>query len=221
MQTNYTIDYKHEGMTLRQYIHPNGRLQLLNDSTLADHIGIDILLFSFEGLLILGRRSCNMVTVTGGKIGPFGAGALKAADLPLKFGQLSLTNLNLLRELYDESGLNEKDIIKENIYVLGITRDLLRGGKPQLSLCVRSKLIAEDIFKKHPTAETSYEHDNLIKIDLGIGLESIYKVSEDKLDEVGRKLGEKLSELGKEMTEPLLGALALWWRSVSRNKKAL
>ena len=214
IRTNLTMDYKHAGRTLRAQVHPNHCLEPLGDSSLADHVGVETLLFSSEGHLVMGRRS-RTLAVTGGQIGPVGAGALRSDDLPPGSGRLRLTQLNLLRELYAESGLDVQDIDPNSLHVLGIVRDLLRGGKPQLCLSVRSLRRVDEILEMLYSAETSYEHKHLIAADLGIGIGTVRGLPKDKIEDVRGMLGALLSTCGSDMTEPLLGALALWWRSLA------
>jgi len=211
IRTNLTIDYIHKpgGYCLREHVHKDHRLESLGRTSLADHLGIDALLFSVDGHLILSRRS-RRLAVTVGKFGPSGAGALKASDFPKFRKRVALPELNLLRELFEETSLMESDIDLDRVHILGVGRDLLRGGKPQLFLSVPSLLTADKILEKWESAETYWEHKNLVPFPLGkLALND--SLSKEELRKLRGKLSALIARHLQRMTEPLLGALAMWW----------
>lgn len=211
VRTNLTIDYEYDGQSLRNRTHGNGQLQALGDSALADHLGVEVLLFSAEGHLVLGVRSRELA-VAAGRLGPAGAGALRSEDVPGARRSM-LAQLPLFRELFEETALDTRVIDSNTLHILGIVRDLVRGGKPQLCLAVHCSLRSEEILAGMDAAETSYEHRKLVAYDIGLG-----RVFGDQqkidLNRVRAGLGRLIGQRGERMTEPLLGALALWWRSL-------
>jgi hypothetical protein len=211
IRTNLTMDYVHEagGYCLRESVHTDGRLEPIGRTSLADHLGIDTLLFSVDGHLIVSRRS-RRLAVTVGKLGCVGAGALKLSDFPKYRRRVALPKLNLLRELFEETTLTESDIDLDSLHILGVGRDLLRGGKPQLFLSVRSLLTADRILRKWESAETYYEHKKLIAIPLGKPALNDHMSKEDLL-ELRVTISDFVTRHFGKMTEPLLGALAIWW----------
>lgn len=161
--TNRCMDYKiPSGMSVRSLYEFNNEITPLNDSKLSNQIGINGMIITSDGYLLLEKRDRKKTTWKNKFAQPISL-ALKASDLKLtandimedseEYAQKKLlgviektikVNFGLTKEDYEELSL------KTNL--LGLARDLLEGGKPNLYFVVtlnkNSKEIAE-LLKKH------------------------------------------------------------------------
>src|SRR5690625_1156566 len=61
LRTNMMMDYKEDGkQSLREMYHANGKLEPLEQSVFDNHLGINVLLFTNQGELILMERSARV-----------------------------------------------------------------------------------------------------------------------------------------------------------------
>ncbi|MFO1155468.1 MAG: hypothetical protein U1E43_01220 [Rhodospirillales bacterium] len=121
IKTNFTMDFTARGKysSLRCLVHKDQTLEPLGHTSLSDHIGVDTLLFSVEGNLIISERGRNLA-VTPGRLGPAGAGALKLDDFPESEHSVSLHRLNLFRELIEETAITRSALNENSLRILGI-----------------------------------------------------------------------------------------------------
>lgn len=216
IRTNHAMDFKDpgSGATLRQVIHSSGRLEPLGPTLLADHIGVDTLIFTRAGELVITHRSPS-VAVTTGKLGPSSGGALSTRDFPKHACGISWNELPKLRETYEELGFTEGELGMPP-RVLGVGRDLLRGGKPQLFLSLETYCSADEIRRAWDRAETRHEHTRLSFWDLGrdaIGT----RITVPELLSVRSRIADYTGRHWEKMTEPLRGAIAMWYAARERD----
>lgn len=165
LMTNRCMDFEvYDGVSVRSAYEYNNFISTLSESKLSNQIGINGLVLSNDGYVLIEKRD-HRKTTWKNKFAQSISLALKTRDL--KIGN------NILAPTYDEAnkklsgviykslksnfGLKESDFegfeLKENF--LGIARDLLEGGKPNLyfyivtnfsakELCARLKKSASD-----------------------------------------------------------------------------
>lgn len=209
IHTNLVLDAKsnEKKQTLREYIHSKGELEQLKESPLANNLGINILLFTACGSLIMQKRS-RRVAFRVGELCPSASGTLSLTDVPEK-EEINLENMPKLREAFEEIGITKKDIPQNQIYFLGITRELIRGGEPEMFFFAKTILSEEDIKKCwREEAKDKWESENLTFFPFGqIEFSNLNNLEThiffNKIDEFIDKYGDKASI-------PLLTSIALW-----------
>lgn len=129
--TNYSMDayLKEKGWTcsLRDLVHPTPHLCRLEESLLCNHIGVGMLIFTRDNFLVLPIRSKNQIATWQQMVSPSISGAASYDD-DLWHAKAGLT-ASWIREGRKGLGLDEEDFVEGGEIFLGLTRDLLRGGK--------------------------------------------------------------------------------------------
>ncbi|HGY55880.1 MAG TPA: hypothetical protein ENK44_09270 [Caldithrix abyssi] len=83
-------------------------MENLQNSLLANPLGINLLLFTTDGRMVISSRS-SRVLVRPNELGPSSFGDLIYMDLPTT-SQLKLNHFPHLRETFEELGLHPEDI---------------------------------------------------------------------------------------------------------------
>lgn len=145
--TNRCMDYKLDcDMSVREIYEFNKTVSYLHESKLSNQIGINGMIITKDGYLLLEKRDHKKTTWKNKFAQPISL-ALKASDLGLKNdtvmeSSIEYANKKLLgvikKTMKDNFGLLEKDYetldLSKNF--LGLARDLLEGGKPNLYFVV-------------------------------------------------------------------------------------
>lgn len=154
--TNRCMDYEFdEGLTVRTVYEYNKTVSPLNKSVFGNQIGINGLILSSDGYVLIEKRDHNKITWKN-KFAQSISLALKVSDLKLgenatigsssevansKFKSIIektvKDNFGLIPDDYDE-------FCVENNF-LGIARDLLEGGKPNMYFYLTTKCNAEEL----------------------------------------------------------------------------
>lgn len=206
LHSNMLMDYKVDSnKTLRGIIHKDGQLETLQESKLANHLGINILLFTPAGSLILPLRS-KKVSYAPSEYSSSISGAVSAHDVST--GN-KLSQLSILREGIEELGLKRTDILIESIKFLGLSRELIRGGKPELFFTINTKLTREEINNRWNNAKDKWENKTLefYNFDEFILNPIITKKDQEDFQDYINKLFIKY---GGKMSLPLMTNLSLW-----------
>lgn len=157
LHTNLVLDAREENLpSLREYLHKDGNLEPLKTSPLANNLGINFLVFTTGGYLLVTKRS-KEVAFRQGEFCPSASGTISLFDFCRKdiiSGDSSL----ILRELQEEVGINLSDI--EHIEILGIARDLIQGGEPEIFFYTKTKLTKEELQEKLYLAKDKFEIEN-------------------------------------------------------------
>jgi hypothetical protein len=212
LHTNLVLDARPKGKTetLRQYLHSQRRLEELNDSPLANNLGVNILLFTADGSVIMQERS-KKVAFRSGELCPSASGTMSLTDL--RYGEeCSLDSIPKLREAFEELGIHAEDIPQDQLFFLGVTRELIRGGEPELFFFGRTRLSRKELEKERwRDARDKWESRKLHFFHFGrIAFEDLtgaYKVHEflSSVDDFSDEYLEMASVT-------LLANIALWVR---------
>lgn len=157
--TNRCMDYAfHEGVTIRSLYEYNNKISLLSDSKLGNQIGINGLVLSKDGYVLIEKRDHSKTTWKN-KFAQSISLALKESDLKLTEDRIigqspEDANANfahiIQKTLKDNFGLLPDDYetfnISENF--LGLARDLLEGGKPNLYFYITTNYTAKELAQK-------------------------------------------------------------------------
>lgn len=156
--TNRCMDYKiHSGMTIRGLYEFNNKITPLKDSKLSNQIGINGMILTTDGYALLEKRTRKKTTWKNKFAQPISL-ALKENDLKLDSTRLMDSDLEysnkklmgvLESTMKSNFGLVKEDyepLTFENNF-LGIARDLLEGGKPNMYFVVTVKYKAKEFLE--------------------------------------------------------------------------
>ena len=207
VHTNLVLDAKSKKgkQTLREYLHFNGKLDDLEKTPLANHLGVNILLFTADGSLIMQERS-KKVAFRIKELCSAASGAVSLNDVPT---EITLEKMSKLREAFEEIGISETDVPPDQIFFLGITRELIRGGKPEMFLFGKTNLSEKQIKKKREDARDKWESKKLIFFPFGQITDKDLSNTMEKHKFLS-KVDEFTDEYIDKSSVPLLTAVALW-----------
>ena len=138
VHTNLLLDAKDKSksITLREMIHEKKCLESISESLLANHLGIEALLFTSDGSIILQVRS-KRVAFRAGQLCAAASGAVSVDDAAGK----TIISLDQVRfsELFEEIGVRKDHMVPESIFCLGLTRVLSEAENPNF-LCQQPQI---------------------------------------------------------------------------------
>ena len=102
--------------------------------------------------MIIQKRS-NKVIVRPNEYCPSASGTILSGDIPISGALLS--DVPLMREAMEELGYRIAN--DHDLYFLWITRELIRGGEPELFFAARSTLSAAEVMNNHGYARDRFE----------------------------------------------------------------
>jgi transcriptional regulator with XRE-family HTH domain len=153
--TNFNMDsLRGESLgSLRQFLHGRSRrLHVgLKGDPLVNHLGVVIMVETADGYLIVQERSgevANRAFTRSSSI----SGSIKEKHLA-KFTSETLLSLSDIAVIAAEHGVEELAVDIENLYFLGLLREYLRGGKPELYFLARTKLKLSEVQSRLRHAE--------------------------------------------------------------------
>ena len=197
-----------KGETIRHLVHSHG-LEDLQESRLANSLGVNTLLFTVDGKLIIQERSRRVVAFPS-MLGVPSSGAFEADDF--RYAGEGHRSFPFLREAKEELYIHHEDI--ETADFLGITRELFRGGKPEMFFVAQTKLAQSRIKRRRKKAKDKWESSGLIFWEFG---EHIFnkELSADEKFDFRRRMDALFQKHDIEsMSWPLSSALALWQKDV-------
>jgi hypothetical protein len=215
LRTNLVLDAKVAGKreTLRQYLHADGVLEELGESPLANNLGVNILAFTADGSLIVQKRS-KKVAFRRGELCPSGSGTLAFGDVQQ---EATLDRVRLLREAIDEVGIRREDIKPHSTSLLGISRELIRGGQPEMFLTATVNVTESEVTRRWKHAREQWEATSLVFYSFGRTAFGPLN-SPNSAHEFLLRVDGFVDEFIDHMSIPLLTNLALWVRSRLRTK---
>ena len=217
VKTNMAMDFDDAvGGTLRDEVHHDGKLEALSKSKLANHTGISGLVFSNDGHMIFQRRSSKVLT-NPNQLCPGFSGAMTEDDIRRCFSGRdttgSMQDVHVFRELTEELGIRKHSVTKRCF--MGLSRELLRGGKPELFYAVDIDMSAREIlecFPKEREGETFFMPIRYASARLDDDEALYYRQRFEKL------IQEMEVKAGARASLPLLTNLAFW---VNQHQPAL
>lgn len=211
--TNMILDYKSQlpqSCSLREIIHTNNEMPTpWTEVSLANHVGVSMLLLSYEGWLIIPQRSKrqgNSPELNGPSI----SGALSAKHLPLP---ISLDQFQPWGEADEELALSSDQITLKQY--LGTYVELKRA-KPEMSWIAQTSLQFKEIRQRWEDARDRDEAMALHLWDLGVyDWGNLTSCSSEQMETLHKRLKYYLSK-GKASLS-LKGSLALWMKHLTQN----
>lgn len=208
LHTNIVVDYEPKNKrTVRSIVHPEGKLERFDESQLANHIGINILIFTPQGHLIIPVRS-RKVSYAPLELAASISGAVTATDVS---DGRPIQEHAIVREGIEELGLKRNEIIEDSITFLGLTRELVRGGKPEIFFTMETVLSYDEIVTRWKRAEDKWESNKLIYFPFGVNITEPLSTEEDCAT-FERTIATIFKEYGSNMSLPLITNLALWMK---------
>jgi hypothetical protein len=205
--TNLALDIEHRPFgSRRRQISPEGALESLAESVLANATGINGLMFTSDGRMVLQRRGDNVI-IRPSQICPGFSGTIDKDDIENALGRGgSLADLRAAREMVEETGVSYSEV--KMVKFLGVTRELIRGGAPEM-------FYALDLNVSHASIMNRHRKDNegeLLFVDLGVygRAAGLPKSSGMTLNQVLVHLADAVQ--GKHSL-PLITNLVLWHRA--------
>lgn len=139
-----------------------GHLNDLGNSIFGNVLGVNIFVSTRDEKIIFQRRS-HLVATFPCKLGPSISGTLSPAHIE---GKTSMVDMLTGGEVHEELSLLRKNFVEESWRFLGLARDLLRAGNPDLFFYVRTSLSASEVEEIwRDGAKDRYEAISLLHID--------------------------------------------------------
>lgn len=211
--TNLSLDHKQYGTTLRELISRKQRhLEDLSESQLCNLFGINCLVITSDNLMPIQVRSHNVIVRPGEKCSSYS-------------GTLDMNEENLLLAMQDDRPLDHTLLLRregceeinitlrrQSLKILGITRELVRGGQPEIFCAAEVNISGEEIRLDWPQASDARELTDLKFIKVPPYRTENIEYSDIK-DEVVKQLRD-LDCYNSLVSVPLLTNIALWLRYI-------
>ena len=207
IRTNLVLDadFQGQGNTLRKELHNEHRLESLETSLLANQCGVNILVFTPNGELIIQMRS-RSVAVRPGEYCPSGSGTIESSDVPSSAA--TLADANVLREAHEEIGVWTPE--EDSVTLLGITRELIRGGQPEFFFAAKDSRNKDQVLAGARIARDRFERKSLLHF-FDFGPFAFARTLDDEGRTMFRSLVDKcIDKYQDRMSIPLWTALTLW-----------
>jgi len=193
------------GETLRTVLHENGRLEPLDESVLGNPIGVDILLFTKRGDMVVQKRSERMA-IRPGALAPSVSGGFDWEDVAPDDVR-TLADVPIWREMIEELGVAQG--VLRDLHFLGVARELARGGQPEAFFSGSLDVTTEDLTTQWAAARDSWEASQLRFYALGeLAVRRLR--TRDEYEELARCMSSLLEEILEESSVTLLANIALW-----------
>ena len=206
LRTNLAMDARDDhGATLRERLHREA-LEPVGGSSLADPLGVNVLLVCEGGYLVVLERSLSTL-VRPRELCPSGSGTVSPGDI---CGP-SLADVTVLREVAEELGA-EVAAACTDVTFLGLARDLVRGGLPDLFFVASCALTREEITALWNSARDRAESAGVHFFHVG----PYHRGHVTQADDFAAVLASAITHMGKvgRVSATLWTQLALWfqWR---------
>lgn len=206
LRTHYSMDVDWKGRSsLRQTLLRTtpGTLGPLRGSPLPNILGVDVLIFTPSGSLVLQRRS-RSVAVRPGEICASSSGGARPDDVGKPWP------LAALRESREELGLDLSQISPESLRFIGLTRDFPSHGVVGSYFCADTTETEDTIRHRAETAQDRREHTEIILFDFGTDLVRGSLEDDAARSRFYARVDALITRYGHACSTPLLAALALW-----------
>jgi hypothetical protein len=213
LRSNLLMDYVLPGRrSLRQLVHPDGRLDEFHDSELSNTIGINVLIVNPAGDVPLQIRSGG-VSIRAGQVCSSASGTFEVADV--KRSGMRLAQCELLRELEEELGVEIRNRCVGAPTIVGLARELARGGQLELFVVVDAHFSREDVEASIRRARDRHEWLAIDYLELDRSGQSF---SRQKAQIAISNMEER--HKGK-ISSPLRAHLSLWLRYLDAQKRLI
>jgi hypothetical protein len=127
------------------------------------------------------------------------------------FGSRKVNSLvfNFFREANEEIGIDFDDIYRDQVKFLGITREFIRGGHPDMFMSGQLSLTKNQLLEKYKFAADRYESNSLEFFDFG-ALAIADLGSAEKKSVFYARVNQFIENYGELISLPLWINLALW-----------
>ena len=222
LKTNLALDFPDDlGRTLRAVASDDGRVEPLESSKLTNTTGINGLVFSDDGFMIIQKRTNNVIIRPRELCSGF-SGTVDDIDIVhvTRSGN-TLADFDAPREMVEELGIKYEDIVEPRCF-LGITRELVRGGTPEMFYAVDVRMSKDQIMSCLPRDRegiiraVDFRDFDMVECARSI-LTSIHAQS---LEAGFDKLLDHLEQMGP-ISIPLMTNLLLWLRQASPDRVTL
>jgi hypothetical protein len=203
--TNLALD-RRTPESLRLRSSGDGKLLPLSQTPLANAAGINGLVFTADGGLVLQRRSADLMIRPNELCSGF-SGTLE----PLDLHWVGAEPFNVLRELEEELGVLA-DHVGETV-LLGLTRELVRGGTPEFFAAVQLRITGREVQSLTPQDEEG----QVLVVPLGC----LGGARAGGLDSLEHVLTRCAMRGAGPLSLPLITNLAMWWRWSGRSGTGL
>jgi hypothetical protein len=221
VMTNYALDafLREKGWTrsLRDIVHPTTQLCRLEESLLANHIGVGTLVFTADNYLLLPIRPKGRVGIWREEITPSISGATSFDDDLYSFRSGPISSW--MREGREELGLENADFDEGKSLFLGITRELLRGGKPEVFFVTQLRITRAALLQKFKRARDGWETEHLRWLEFTDPLTS--PDTKQKRTVFLSEFTQLLDQYQNLFAPPLQACLALWFRYMIRENQGV
>lgn len=156
--TNRCMDYEFDdGLTIRNVYEYNSKITALHKSVFGNQIGINGLILSSDGYVLVEKRDHKKITWKN-KYAQSISLALKVSDLKLKdrdtiIGTPEAANAHF-KGIIEKTAKDNFGLVPEDYYsfsvednFLGIARDLLEGGKPNMYFYLTTKHTGKELWE--------------------------------------------------------------------------
>lgn len=210
LRTNLLLDYCEKNRSsLRQVVHPAGSVESLPSSVLANPMGVNVLIFTADGRLVLQKRS-QKVGVRPGEYAPSGSGGMTFADAETANGG-AVKPVTIMREVTEEIGVVVDPAIEKTLTYLGTTRELIRGGMPDMFFFAQSEQSEASILQSCRSAKDRYEFARVRIFSAGEFAQKDL-TSMDDAHALSVQIDRLFDRIWNAASIPLLTAMALWVR---------
>jgi hypothetical protein len=207
LATHYALDVDWMGhASLREFLlaRTPGSLGPLKGSLVPNILGINVLLFTSTGSLILQKRSRN-VAVRAGELCASSSGGASPDDIT------RVGTLRIMREVAEELAIDSAKIRTDSIRLLGIARDFVSHGVVESYFCADTLATDLEIIAKRGSAPDRLEHTRIFVFHFGDELvHGSLRYNSARRASFDRKVDELIRVHGRYFSAPLFSALALW-----------
>jgi transcriptional regulator with XRE-family HTH domain len=217
LATNFAMDFVANSSSLRGRLQgANKKLGDFQDSKLVNHLGIVCIVETADGKLVAQARGSDVANRPA-SISASVSGASNWTDVYRPDSETSSVPLSALitgalRESIEELGVEPRDI-----RYLGIVREYLRGGKPELYLYARSSESMDDVVHEYRNAEGRKESNSLSGFDFHS--EDVSSSNEKSKIEFQLRVNKILEEYSPSANFTFVAGVLLTARHVLLQKK--
>ena len=217
--SNFNMDSRdpRSGETLRQYLHgEDRRLCPFESDPLVNHLGVVIMVETVDGYLIVQERSGEVANRAHTRSSSI-SGSIKERQLERMTAEKSTLSLGDIAAVALEHGMEELAVRIDDLVFLGLFREFLRGGKPELYFFAKTKLSLLEVQAQLFHAEHRRETRRITGIEFTSGID-FGKIGLKSSDAWDFRIAATLNSIGAAANMTLIAGLLLSADYVKRQK---